>query len=173
MSLQSLKSLFEWVDTFPSGIAIRESLVGYPVLLTSHVVSMCVFSGLIVMMDLRLLGMGNMGTPFTQVQKRLFAWQMFGMATSFLTGLVLLYAQPMRFYGNFFFWVKEVMIILAGINAYVFHKMTYRSVASWDSGAITPSAAKWAGGLSLALWAGVVVSGRLIAYNWFAPPGAP
>lgn len=163
----SLRSLFEYVDAFPSSIAIRESINGYPALLTSHVVSMCLFAGLIVMMDLRLLGVGNMRTPFSEVQKRLFPWQMFGMVTSSLTGLVLVYAQPMRFYGNVFFWVKTAMIVLAGINAYAFHKITYRSVAAWDSKATTPSGARWAGAISLAMWAGVVVSGRLIAYNWF------
>ena len=51
-----LRRLFEWVDAFPSSIAIRESQYLYPSILTSHVVSMCLFAGLVLMMDLRLLG---------------------------------------------------------------------------------------------------------------------
>ena len=43
-----------------------------PYLTVAHVLSMCLFAGLIVMMDLRLLGIGNMSTPFSEVQKRLF-----------------------------------------------------------------------------------------------------
>ncbi|HEY7449340.1 MAG TPA: DUF6644 family protein [Vicinamibacterales bacterium] len=163
-----LRSLFEWVDTFPTSIALRESQFVYPYILTAHVVGMCIFAGLICMMDLRLLGVGNLRTPFSQVQRRLFPWQMAGLAVSAVTGLLLVYGQPMRFYSNFFFWIKTLMMVLAGVNALAFHRTTYHSVASWDSDAAIPFGAKLAGALGLALWAGVVVSGRLIAYNWFS-----
>lgn len=165
----SLQRLFEWLEAQPSSIVIRESIYGYPALLTSHVVSMCLFAGLIVMMDLRLLGIGNRRTPFSEVQTRLFPWQMAGMAVSAITGLLLFYAQPMRFYDNIFFWIKAVMIVLAGVNALAFHLATYDSVAAWDSAVATPFKARAAGALSLALWAGVVVSGRMMAYyeQWF------
>jgi hypothetical protein len=73
----------------------------------------------------------------------------------------------MRFYGNVFFWLKAVMMALAALNALVFHYTTYGTVDQWDNTAATPYGARLAGVLSLALWAGVVMSGRLIAYNWF------
>ena len=165
--LMPLRSLFEWLDAFPSSIAIRESQYVYPGLLTAHVVALCWFAGLILMMDLRLLGVGNMQTPFSQLQRRLFPYQMVGMIFSAITGLALVYAQPMRFYVNIFFWVKMVMMALAGLNALAFHYLTYNSVSRWDRDPILPPAARLAGALGLALWVGVVVSGRLIAYNWF------
>jgi hypothetical protein len=162
-----LRNLFEWVEAFPSSIAFRESVYVYPATLTAHVVGMCVFAGLVIMMDLRLLGIGNTRAPLSQVQRRLFPWQMVGMTLSALTGLVLVYGQPMRFYSNIFFWLKTVMMVLAGANALAFHWGAYRSIASWDTASRTPFGAKVAGALSLALWAGVIMSGRLIAYNWF------
>jgi uncharacterized protein DUF6644 len=165
--LTSLRSVFEWVDALPSSIAIRESANLYNVLLISHVLGMCLFGGLVLMMDLRLLGVGSRRAPFSRVQKRLFPGQMAGMALSFSTGLVLVYGQPTRFFDNVFFWVKTMMILLAGVNALAFHWNTYRSVAAWDSDAVMPFGARLAGGVSLVLWAGVVVCGRLIAYNWF------
>jgi len=167
LQMMYVRSWFEWLDAFPSSIAIRESSYVYPGLLTTHVVSVCLFAGLVIMMDLRLMGVGNRQTPLSQVQKRLFPWQMIGMALGFTSGLALFYAQPMRFYGNVFFWTKMVMMILAGVNAMAFHRLTYRSVASWDSAAATPFGAKLSGAVSIAMWACVVVSGRLIAYNWF------
>lgn len=161
-----LRSWFEWVDTFPSSIALRESQYGYAILLTSHVVSMCLFAGLVVMMDLRLAGVGNLRTPFSQVQKRLFPWQMLGLVLSAVTGLLLFYSQPMRYYPKIFYWTKIGLMVLAGLNAMTFHLTTYRSVAEWDSDAVAPFGARLAGVLSLALWAGVVVFGRFTAYNW-------
>jgi hypothetical protein len=165
--LTPLRSLFEWVAEFPTSIALRESQYMWPWVIVSHVVSMCFFAGLIVMMDLRLLGVGNMGTPFSEVQKRLFPWQMVGMAASSITGLTLAYSDPMRFYVNIFFWIKMLMMIVAGMNALAFHFITYNSVKVWDSAATTPFGARLSGAVSVVLWALVIVSGRLIPYNWF------
>ena len=54
-----------------------------------------------------------------------------------------------------------------GANAIAFHMTTYKSVAVWDREVRTPFLARFAGAASLVLWAGIIVSGRLIAYNWF------
>lgn len=165
--LSPLRALFEWVDALPWSIGIRESLYFSPYLTVSHVVSMCFFAGLIVMMDLRLLGIGNMRTPFSDLQKRLFPWQMVGMACSSVTGLTLAFSDPMRFYVNIFFWVKMFVMVLAGINALAFHFITYNSVVKWDTADTTPFGARLSGALSIVMWAIVIVSGRLIPYNWF------
>jgi hypothetical protein len=161
-----IRSLFEWVDAMPSSIAIRESVYGYPYLLTAHAVSMALFAGLVIMMDLRLLGWAYKRTPLSQVQRQLFPWQMFTMVASGITGAVLLYGQPLRYYGNVFFWVKMVLMAFAGLNALYFHYTTYKSVATWDTSDRPPFGAKLAGALSIALWFGVVIFGRITAYNW-------
>lgn len=159
-------SWFEWLDAFPSSIAIRESVYGYPYLLTAHAVSMALFAGLIVMMDLRLLGLAFKRTPLSQVQRQLFPWQMATMALSAVTGALLFYGQPLRYYGKVFFWVKMVLMIGAGLNALVFHYGTYKSIAVWDERPRAPLGARLAGAFSIVLWAGVVVFGRITAYNW-------
>ena len=161
----------EWLDLWealPSSTAVRESVNGYSALLSVHVVGMCIFAGLVLMMDLRLIGVGNMRTPFSQLQKRLFPWQMVGMLLSATTGVILIYGQPTRFYTNIFFWVKMLMMALAMVNALAFHQSTYHTIDAWDTQPVTPGGAKLSGVLSVALWAGVVVAGRMIAYNWFA-----
>jgi hypothetical protein len=162
----SFRPLFEWIDAMPSSIALRESTYGYAGVLTAHLVSMCLFAGLIIMMDLRLVGWGNLRTPISQLQKRLFPWQMFGMGLSALTGFLLVYSQPFRYYGKVFFWAKMVLMGLAGINAIAFHLTTYRNVADWDTARVGPLAARLAGFASLALWASAAILGRLTAYNW-------
>ena len=80
---------------------------------------------------------------------------------------LLFYSQPMRYYGKLFFWIKLALMALAGVNALYFHMTTYRSVSKWDRDMILPFGAKLAGVMSLILWAGVVIFGRLTAYNWF------
>jgi hypothetical protein len=58
-------------------------------------------------------------------------------------------------------------MLLAGLNVWIFHSRVYPKVADWDADPVPPKSARVAGALSLALWVGVVVSGRMIAYNWF------
>ena len=162
-----LHDLFFFVSELPSSIELRESQYVWSLFEVAHVVSMCLFAGLIIMMDLRLLGIGNMQSPFSQLQKRLFPWQMLGMALSAITGSVLVFGDPMRFYANIFFWLKMLMLVLAALNAMAFHYLTYFTVSSWDSAPTTPFGAKLSGAISVALWALVIISGRLIPYNWF------
>jgi hypothetical protein len=150
----------------PGSVFLRESSYGFPVLLTLHVVSMAAFLGLIIMMDLRLVGIGSRRTPFSQVQKTLFPWQIGFMVVTSIVGGLLFYSQPMRYYHKYYFWMKMGVMALAGLNAMVFHFTTYRTVALWDNSPRLPSGAKMAGIFSLVLWACVLAFGRLTAYNW-------
>jgi len=160
-----VRSFFEWVHEFPTAVAIRESL-NYPYLLTFHTVTIILFAGLILMMDLRLVGLGFRDTPISQIQRRLFPWQMVMMGLNSISGVVLFYAQPMRYYPKPFFWIKMALMVFAGVNALVFHYTTYRGVAEWDTSADAPAGVRMAGVISIVLWAGVIVFGRITAYNW-------
>ena len=84
-----------------------------------------------------------------------------------ITGAMLFYAIPVRSYQSIWFRIKVVTLVLAGLNAFVFHTTIDRRIAEWDRDPVPPAAARRAGAASLALWALIVVSGRMIAYNWF------
>jgi hypothetical protein len=49
----------------------------------------------------------------------------------------------------------------------IFHSRIYPGIDKWDNDSKPPRAARLAGAMSLVLWIGIVVSGRMIAYNWF------
>lgn len=164
-----LRALFETVEAYPTSVAIRESLNAYPILLTSHVIGMCMFAGLVMMMDFRLSGVGNRSIPITDAQARLFPWQVVGAVVSVVTGLALVYGQPMRFYPNFYFWVKNVLLVAAIVNVWYFHTRTYQTVEQWNTDPTPPFAARLAGIVSIVLWAAIVIVGRMIAYPGLVP----
>jgi hypothetical protein len=166
--LAPLRSLAEYVDMMPASIAFRESIYVSPYTTVTHVVAICFFAGLILVMDLRLLGWAFTKTPFSHLQRRLFPLQMLGMALAGITGLVLTFGDPLRFYANIFFWTKMLMIGLTGINAMAFEAITQETVPTWDTARVPPYGAKLAGAVSLFLWSAVIIAGRLIPYNWFA-----
>ena len=72
-----------------------------------------------------------------------------------------------RYYGSVFFWVKTMMMLLAAVNVLAFHYGVYNSVGKWDNSATIPYGARLSAAISLILWAVVIMTGRLIAYNWF------
>lgn len=167
----SLLAICQWLEKTPWSIALHESIWVYPLVESVHVLTLCVFLGTAVMLDLRLLGLVMRRVPVSEAAVQLFRWMAAGFVLMVISGSLLFYAIPVRTYLNIFFRIKVVMLALAGLNAWVFHRTVYRRVAEWDLDPVTPRAARVAGGLSLVLWAAIVVAGRMIAYNWFDKPG--
>jgi hypothetical protein len=157
----------EWLASTEWSVALHESLYMYPLIESTHVLALTVFVGLAVILDLRLLGLILRNVPVSQILGRVLPWTKVGFAVMLVTGLLLFYAIPVRNYQNIFFRVKVIMLILAGLNVWVFHSRVERTVAEWDLTPVVPRAARVAAIVSLILWAGIVVSGRMIAYNWF------
>jgi hypothetical protein len=163
----SLLPFVQWLSETPGSTAVRESVWMYPLIESAHVLTLCVFLGVAIMFDLRLLGLTMTGVPMTQIRKRLGPWMAGGFIVMVSTGVLLFYAIPIRSYQSIWFRIKVVALILAGLNAFVFHSGIDRHVAEWDRDPVPPPAARRAGAASLVLWAIIVVVGRMIAYNWF------
>ena len=163
----SLLSLCQWLANTSWSIGIHESRYGYSIIESVHVLTLCLFLGLAVMLDLRLLGVSLRGAPVYEVVEQLLPWMKAGFAVMAVSGILLFTAIPVRTYQNIFFRLKVIMLIAAAVNVWVFHSTVYREVADWGTSARPPRRARIAAGLSLALWAGIVIAGRMIAYNWF------
>jgi uncharacterized protein DUF6644 len=163
----SLLRFCEWLATTRGSIALHESLYAYQIVSTVHVVTLTLFVGTAVMLDLRLLGATLRGVPVSEVATRLRPWTVAGFLLMALSGALLFYANPAARYQNLFFRAKMLLLVLAGVNAWVFHGTVYRSAADWDLRPVLPRRARVAGGVALALWAAIIMSGRMIAYDWF------
>jgi hypothetical protein len=148
-------------------VGLHESRYAYDLIESVHVWTLCLFFGLAVMFDLRLLGWTMRTVPVSEVARRLLPWTVVGFVSMVTSGTLLFLAIPLRSYQNIFFRTKMVMLLLAGLNVWIFHSGVYRRVATWDAASVPPRAARVAGALSLALWVCIVLSGRMIAYNWF------
>jgi hypothetical protein len=159
--------LCQWIQASPSSTAIRESIYLDPIIESVHVLALCVFVGLVAFLDLRLVGASMTESSVTDVQKRLFPWTMIGFGLMVVSGTLLFWSSPIRFYGNVFFRIKALLLLAAGANAFVFHSTVFRSVTIWDHDRKTPWRARMAGCVSLVVWTAIVITGRLIAYNWF------
>jgi len=163
----SVLGFCEWLGSTAISVGIRESTLSFPIIESVHVLGLCLFLGMAVMLDLRLLGLALKAVPVSEVYARLLPWTWAGAVIMVISGIFTFLNDPARYYQNVFFRIKVVFLIAAVLNAWLFDMGIYRSIGSWDTDVRTPQRARMAGMLSLTFWAVVVVAGRLIAYNWF------
>ena len=162
-----LYAFAEWLDTFAWSTALHESYYMYPWIESTHVLTLMLSLGLLIVIDLRMLGLAFVNVPASKLSERLDTPMLIGFTVMFITGFILYFAIPVRFTTSIWFRIKVVLLIAAGINVLLFRRKMKASVGTWDTDPIPPKRIRVGAGLSLALWSGVVVTGRTIAYDWF------
>jgi hypothetical protein len=161
--MQQVPAFVEWIQNTDLSTAIREGGLPYPIIGGIHLLSIALFGGMLLVTDLRLLGWAMRKRFVSDVMNQLRAWKWFGFVVVVVTGSLLAWAEPVRLYKSPSFWVKMVLFALLAVHALVFRAGVYGHPERLD-GAVTRQA-KIAAALSLLLWAGLIVSGRLIAFD--------
>ena len=151
---------------------IRESQDVYPIIMGTHLASIAMFGGMILMTDLRLLGLAMTDVSVTDVVAQLRVWKRIGFVIMVTMGLLLATSEMDKYYGNPYFQLKMFLLLMVGAHAIVFHRAVYGNTEALDRAPKMPRIAKLAAITSLLLWIGIACAGRWIAY--FEPPkGAP
>ncbi len=163
----SLLGFFEWLAHTRASVAMSESIWAFPIVESVHVLTLCLFLGMATLLDLRLLSFVMRDVPVSDVMSRLLPWTTAGFVLMVISGVLTFLNAPVRYYENIFFRIKIAALLVAGLNAWVFHSGIWLKVSEWDRDAVPPFRARLAGIVSLVVWACVVVAGRMIAYNWF------
>src|SRR6185503_21270143 len=109
--------------------------------------------------DLRLLGVAMRSRPVSEVFQDLRAWMFAGFAVMFLTGGLLFSAHATKAYASGYFRAKLALMILAGVNAGIYHWSINRHESEWGKDHVLPIQARIAGLVSLVLWFSVVAVG--------------
>jgi hypothetical protein len=161
--MTALQTLCQWLYHWSPAVALRESEDVFPLIETAHVLAICLTVGTVVTVDLRLLRLIMRDEPIKRLAHALLPYTWCGFALMLLTGLPLFAAESLQLYANPAFRLKLVFLALAGGNALLFHTTVYRSVDQWNERTSAPLGAGVLASVSLLLWSGIVVAGRLIA----------
>jgi hypothetical protein len=162
-----LLRLAEWLEAQQWSTGLHESFYMYSWIESTHVLTIMVFLGMLCIIDLRMLGFAFTRVPASTIAARLDVPMMIGFVIMVVTGFVLYYAIPVRTTHSIWFRIKVVLLIVAGINALLFRNLMHGKSLAWDNDPVPPRRIRIGAGLSLSLWVGVVVTGRMIAYDWF------
>jgi hypothetical protein len=154
----------QWLEQTSIGTAIRESLWLFPVIETVHIFGIILLVGGTSILDLRLMGLTFRDEPVTKLAKRFLPWAWAGFIIQVSTGFLMFASEATKMYINTAFQIKMLMIVAAGVNAFVFHSLAYQSVGKWEKDPVAPLSARIAGLISILFWFGIVAAGRWIAY---------
>lgn len=144
--------------------SLRHSRYAFPVIEGIHLLGLAFSVGLLVLIDLRLMGLFLRSESAGQVLRQLRPVALGGFVVTFATGFVLFAASASELIVSKVFLFKLVVLALAGINAVLFEFKLGRHRSGWAPSGRLPWGVKLAGWTSFVLWTAAVVSGRMIPY---------
>lgn len=156
----SLLPFFEWCEDTAVGHAIRDSLWLFPVIESVHLLALALIGGAILLVDLRLLGLGLRSQPVARLARDAQPWLIGGLVVMLSTGVLLFLSESIKCYYSPPFWNKMTFLLLA----LLFTSTVRRKVAAASETSVRPLWGKLVALVSLALWFGVGFSGRWIAF---------
>lgn len=162
--MQGLQEFCRWLELTGWAKAIRDSLWLFPIIETLHIFGIIALVGSTSILDLRLMGLTFRDEAVSKLARRFLPWAVFGFIIQVVTGFLMFASEAVKMEGNWAFQIKMLLIVVAGLNALVFHFVAYRSVDKWDKDPVGPLSARLAGAFSILLWFGIVALGRWIAY---------
>ncbi len=158
-SLEAYPSIWQWLQDHPLSQHIGFTW-WFPMLESIHVIGIGLVVGTILTVDLRLLGLAATRYPVSQITGKLLPWTWAAFVVAAVTGFGMFMTRAPAYLDNTAFQIKLLLLPLAFINMAVFHFRTFRGVGAWDAAEELPPAARFAGGASLLIWAGIVLAGR-------------
>lgn len=162
--MSALLDLAEAVQNSGLGPVLAESELAFPIIEAIHLIGLSISVGLIVLTDLRLLGVFLRHIPASEVLQQLRPWVLGGFAAIFVSGGLLFWAEAATVVASPPFPFKLGFIVLASLNALYFESVLARQPVLRSPAVVLPAPVRLAGLASIVLWSLVIVCGRLIPY---------
>jgi hypothetical protein len=161
MWLRALLLAFcQWCNNSFFGHGIRNSTWLFPFVEIFHLIGLGVLGGTILVLNLRLLGLGFRNERTSDLAKDVRPWMLGGLAVMLVSGFLLFSTEAVKMYGNWAFRWKMIFLLAAILFTFTLH----RSVVKSDVTGVTTPGRVLVALVSLMLWSGVGLGGRAIGY---------
>jgi hypothetical protein len=151
----------EWCEGSALGTAIRESPYAFAIIESVHLLALSVIGGAILVVDLRLLGLGLKKQPLAELARDAWRWQKLALAALVVTGIGLFLSESLKCYYSTPFWVKMTTLSVAILFAWTVRRMVIFSEPDRFGRPATIMVAL----ISMTLWFVVGASGRWIGFS--------
>ena len=153
------ESLFVWFEETSVGIAVRESVWAFPIIESVHLLGLCLLGGAVILVDLRLLGLGLTGESIAALARLTRPWLVAGVVVLIATGIPLFLSEAIKAYYNTAFWVKMCTLPVALVFTFVVRERVAARAKEVNVRTRMTALA------SLALWFTVAAAGRWIGFS--------
>ncbi len=157
----TLLPFFQACEATTLGKAVQQSLWLFPVIEAVHLLGLAMLGGALLVVDLRLLGLGLIGQPVSALARQTQPWLAGSVVVLVMTGLPLFLSEAVKCYYNDAFWVKITTLPIA--IAFTF--TVRRAVTQADRQRVRPLVARLVALTSLGLWFVVGAAGRWIGFS--------
>jgi hypothetical protein len=157
----SLLEFFQWCYSTPIAETIRNSTWLFPVIEAFHLLGLGLTIGSVLLVELRLLGVGLSRQPVAQLAASAEPLLLVGLTLSFMTGIPLFLSESIKAYYSFAFWVKMASLFLVLIFTFTVRRRLTRTDLTSDR----PALGRLMAIVSLSLWFGVAWGGRWIGFS--------
>ena len=157
----NLLPFFEWCEASFIGAGIRASLWLFPAIECVHLLGLVMLGGAVLVVDLRLLGLGLRDQPLDRIGRDAQRWLLAGVVTMIATGVPLFLSEAVKCYYSTAFWVK----ILTLGPAIVYALTVRRRVVLAGEGRVGPAWRGLTALVSIGLWFTVAAGGRWIGFS--------
>ena len=157
-----LHSLGEFLGSSPLNTFMIQVGPAFPTCEALHFIGLSLLFGSLLLVDLRAMGFFK-ALPLVAVH-RLVPLAILGFAINLVTGVLFVAFDPPTYFGNTAFLWKMGLVGLAGVNALAFEFVVFRPLAAGNAAIEQGLLIKLLAALSLLLWSGVLVLGRLIPF---------
>ena len=152
-----LLPLFQWFEATAIGTVVRESLWLFPMIQCGHLLALSMLGGSVLVVDLRLLGLGLTAQPVADIGRRVRPWLLGSLTAIIATGIPMFLSEALKCYYSPPFWYKMGLLLLATIFTFTVRRRVL-------AGSAGPLRCRLTAITSMALWFGVGFSGRWIAF---------
>src|ERR1700733_2330733 len=159
-----LLSFAQFIQSTAFFTALRGSGYVYPVILSLHMVTISLFGGMILMTDMRMLGVAMRSYPVSDVINQLRTPKRVGFLVMITLGVLMACCKAEEYYYNDWFRLKLALLAGVGLHVLIFRRRVYNRAADLDRMSPLPAGAKLAAVVSLVLWIGIACAGRGIGY---------
>lgn len=157
----SLLGFFQWCEQSGIGEAIRKSAWLFPLIEAIHLLGLGLIGGAVLVVDLRLLGLGLRRQSVAQLTRDAQPWLIGSLVLMIITGGLLFLSEAIKCYYHGAFWFKMSSLFLA----IVFTFTVQRKVTMAEETRVSPLWSKVVALVSVALWSGVGIGGRWIGFS--------
>jgi hypothetical protein len=162
--MSSIHDLAQALQDSRIGDGIAESRHLFPILEGTHLLSLSFSVGLILLTDLRLIGVFWRHVPVTTVLHQLRPFILSGFAVLFISGGLTFCSEAATIMASPVWTVKMILVALGGLNALYFEFVIAKRPEVVENHPVLPRSVKYAGLASLTIWTLVIICGRLLAY---------